>query len=277
MKTWLITGANRGLGLAIARAALDGGDQVVATARAPIQITEALPGREGALRAVKLDFTEPSTVGSAVDEAIRAFGRIDVLVNNAGYGQLGAFEEVGPEAVARQFATNVFGVFDVTRSVLPVMRRQRSGHIFTVSSIAGIEGGAGSSIYSATKHAVSGWSESLAQEVAPFGIHVTCLYPGRFRTDFLDGSSVRYGEAEIDDYKEASTQRKAALDADSHRQIGDPSKFAQVVVSLAAAKNPPIRLGTGSDAYAVFQGKAAALARSVEDWKDLVLSTDFAE
>lgn len=275
MKTWFITGASRGLGLEIARAALEAGDRVVATARSPSTISSALTGHDGRLRAITLDVTDPASVEGAVAQAAETFDGIDVLVNNAGYGQLGAFEEIGRDTLARQFATNVFGVFDVTRAILPIMRRQRSGHILTISSIAGIEGFEGSSVYCATKHAVSGWSEGLAKEVARFGIAVTCIYPGRFRTDFLDGSSVRHGEIEIDDYKESSAHHRAALDADNHRQVGDPVRFAEVILTLAASRNPPLWLGTGSDAYAVLTRKAEALRTNAEEWKALTLSTDF--
>jgi NAD(P)-dependent dehydrogenase (short-subunit alcohol dehydrogenase family) len=277
MKTWFITGANRGLGLEIARAALASGDRVIAAARQPQPIAAALGDHGSRLHALTLDVTDPGSILAAVDEAKRLAGVIDVLVNNAGYGQLGAFEEVSPDRVARQFATNVFGVFDVTRAILPVMRAQRRGHILTVSSIAGIDGYAGSSVYCATKHAVSGWSEGLAREVAPFGIRVTCLYPGRFRTDFLDRSSVRYGESVIDDYAASSAERTAALDADNHRQIGDPVKFAAAVLTLVGSEQPPIWFAAGSDAYATFIGKARVLQQNAEAWKALTLSTDFAD
>jgi NAD(P)-dependent dehydrogenase (short-subunit alcohol dehydrogenase family) len=275
MKTWFITGANRGLGLEIARAALEAGDTVVATARDPQQIDKALEGFADRLQTIPLDVTDRAAVDRAVNSAKERFGRIDVLVNNAGYGQLGAFEEIAPETVSQQFATNVFGVFDVTRAVLPIMRAQRSGHVITISSIAGMQGFEGSSIYCATKHAVSGWSEGLAREVAPFGIKVTCVYPGRFRTDFLDGSSVRYGDFAIEDYAAASARRRQTLDADNHQQIGDPRKFAAAMLALGKADNPPVWLATGSDALAVFGNKSAALTENLEHWKDLVLSTDF--
>jgi len=275
MRTWFITGANRGLGLEITRAALEAGDNVVATARQPRQIDDALAGHSERLHAIPLDVTDRNSVDAAVNAAKARFGRIDVLVNNAGYGQLGAFEEIAPETVSRQFATNVFGVFDVTRAVLPIMRAQRSGHVITISSIAGMQGFEGSSIYCATKHAVSGWSEGLAQEVAPFGIKVTCVYPGRFRTDFLDGSSVRYGDFSIEDYAAASARHREALEADNHQQIGDPQKFAAAMLVLVGTEEPPAWLATGSDAYTIFANKSAALAGNIEQWKGLTLSTDF--
>lgn len=275
MRNWFITGANRGLGMEVARAALEIGDTVIATTRNPRQIDAALADFGDRLHTITLDVTDPASVEAAVSEAKTRIGRIDVLVNNAGYGQLGAFEEIGRETLARQFATNVFGVFDVTRAVLPIMRAQRSGHVITISSIAGMEGFAGSSVYCSTKHAVSGWSEGLRREVQPFGIKVTCVYPGRFRTDFLDGSSVRYGEIEIEDYAASSGQRRRDLDADNHRQIGDPVRFGAAILALADSNEPPAWLATGSDAYAVFTGKAESLEENARDWKTLTLSTDF--
>lgn len=275
MKTWFITGANRGLGLEVARAALQSGDKVVATARNPKQIEQALEGFAETLYTVPLDVTDRNGVEEAVASAQAWSGRIDVLVNNAGYGQLGAFEEIAAETVSRQFATNVFGVFDVTRAVLPIMRAQRSGHVITISSIAGMQGFEGSSIYCATKHAVSGWSEGLSREVAPFGIKVTCVYPGRFRTDFLDGSSVRYGDRAIEDYAAASSRHRQAFDANNHQQIGDPRRFAEAMMALVGTEETPLWLPTGSDAYAVFANKSTALANNIEQWKELVLSTDF--
>lgn len=275
MKTWFITGANRGFGLEIARAALGAGDAVVATARNPQEIEAALSGFADRLLPLRLDVTDPKEIASAVEAAKTRFGRIDVLVNNAGYGQLGAFEEISGETVARQFATNVFGALDVTRAILPIMRAQRAGHVITISSIAGMEGFEGASIYCATKHAVSGWSEGLRHEVAPFGIKVTCVYPGRFRTDFLDGSSVRYGDFSIDDYAAASARHREALDADNHQQTGDPAKLAAALLTLVDAEKPPVWFGAGSDAYAIFTTKSRALAENAEEWKSLTVSADF--
>lgn len=275
MKTWFITGASRGLGLEIARAALGAGDNVVATARKPQEIEAALPGHADRLLPLRLDVTDPKSIAAAVEAAQSRFQRIDVLVNNAGYGQLGAFEEISGETVARQFATNVFGTFDVTRAILPVMRAQRAGHVISIASTAGVYGFEGASIYVATKHAVSGWSESLSREVAPFGIKVTCVYPGMFRTDFLDTSSVRFGDQTIADYAAFSAGHRQALDAGNHQQSGDPVKFAAVMLELVGAEEPPIWLATGTDAYEVFTGKSQALAENAERWKSLTLSTDF--
>ena len=274
MQTWFITGASRGFGLEIARAALAAGNKVIATARERQHMIDALQGNHDRLCALTLDVTQPSSVDAAVREAIERFDRIDVLVNNAGYGQLGVFEEVSRDQLARQFDTNVYGVFDVTRAVLPTMRRQRSGIIITISSIAGISGGAGSSIYCASKHAVSGWSEALAEELAPFGIKVTCVYPGRFRTDFLDRSSVRYGDIPIADYANVSATRIKSLDANNHLQAGDPQKFALAIVELASNDEPPVWLAGGSEGYRVFMAKADALRDNAESWKDVSISLD---
>lgn len=275
MKTWFITGASRGLGLEIARAALGAGDTVVATARKPQEIERALPGHADRLLPLRLDVTDIKTIAAAVEAANSRFNRIDILVNNAGYGQVGPFEEISGETVARQFATNVFGVFDVTRAILPIMRAQRAGRIISIASTAGVYGFEGASIYCSTKHAISGWSESLSREVAAFGIKVTAVYPGMFRTDFLDGSSVRFGDQTIDDYAAFSAGHRQALDADNHQQTGDPVKFAAVMLELVKTEEPPIWLAAGSDAYEVFTGKSKALAENAEQWKSLTLSTDF--
>lgn len=274
MQTWFITGASRGFGLEITRAALAAGNKVVATARDRQHIVDALQGDQDRLCALTLDVTQPASIEAAVREAVERFGRIDVLVNNAGYGQLGAFEEVSRDLLARQFDTNVFGVFDVTRAVLPIMRHRRSGHIITISSIAGMSGGAGSSVYCASKHAVSGWSEALADELAPFGIKVSCVYPGRFRTDFLDRSSVRYGDIPIADYAAFSAARMESLDANNHLQAGDPQKFALAMVDLASNEEPPVWLAGGSEGYRVFMTKADALRDNAERWKDVSTSLD---
>jgi NAD(P)-dependent dehydrogenase (short-subunit alcohol dehydrogenase family) len=274
MKTWLITGSNRGIGLEIARAALEAGDEVIAASRKPDHVKSSLRSYGERLHAIGLDVTSSSVEGALVEELAR-FDRVDVLVNNAGYGQLGAFEEITPHSVAQQFATNVFGVFAVTRAVLPLMRAARNGHIITISSIAGIEGFPGSSIYCATKHAVSGWSEALSNELAPLGINVTCVYPGRFRTDFLDASSVRHGDITLADYSTASLLRREALDNDNHRQLGDPIKLAAAIVEIVESQHPPIRFAAGSDAYACFLRVADRISISAEATKELSLGTDF--
>ncbi|MEX1827477.1 oxidoreductase [Luteibacter sp. CQ10] len=276
MKTWFITGASRGLGLEIARSALDAGDNVVATARKPEPLERLLDGHGDRIARVAMDVTSEASIDAAVTAALERFGRIDVLVNNAGFGQLGAFEELSTERIRAQFETNVFGVFNVTRAVLPIMRAQRSGHVLTISSTAGIIGFQGSSMYCATKFAVSGWSESLSQELAPFGIKATCVHPGPFRTDFLDSTSVFYGDLEIDDYREFSRARREALDKANHNQDGDPVKFGEAVVDLVAAANPPVRWVAGSNAFETVLGRADDLRDNALEWRELSTSTDIA-
>ncbi|MEW2549877.1 oxidoreductase [Streptomyces sp. NPDC047002] len=274
-KTWFVTGAGRGLGLQVARAALAAGDRVVAAARRPEQAADALAGNEDRVLPVALDVTGSESVAAAVRAAVDRFGGIDVLVNNAGYGQLGAFEELSEAAVERQFRTNVFGAFNVTRAVLPFMRAQRSGHVITVSSLTGVIGIDGSSVYCAAKFAVAGWSESLSRELAGFGIKATCVHPGMFRTDFLDASSVSHGDIEIDDYREVARARRQSLDASNHHQQGDPERFGPVVVALAAAADPPARFAAGTDAIDAFEQRAGELTGSVTEWRALSESTDF--
>ncbi|MGV6871803.1 SDR family NAD(P)-dependent oxidoreductase [Pseudochelatococcus sp. B33] len=288
MKTWFITGASRGLGLEIARAALEAGDRVVATARRPEQVeagfaeaglVEAgLAGQaDGRLLALRLDVTDQASIDAAVADASRRFGRIDVLVNNAGYGQLGAFEQQSVADIDRQFATNVFGVFAVTRAVLPLMRAQRSGLVFTVSSTGGLAGAEGGSIYCATKHALEGWSESLRIELAQFGIRTTLIEPGFFRTDFLDPSSVSYGDIAIPDYANYSAGVRAHLDRINHRQAGDPAKLGKAVVTLVASDDPPVRFAASADAYDILIARAETNRAEADRWRELSRSTAVTE
>ncbi len=273
-KVWFVTGATRGIGAEIVKAALAAGDRVVATGRDPGKIAAAFPDSGDALLPLSLDVTDHDQIGATVDTALAHFGRIDALVNNAGYGQLGLFEESAAGDAERQFATNVFGLFDMTRTVLPAMRRQRSGHIFNLSSIAGLRGGVGGSLYCASKFAVEGFSESLAQEVAPFGIHVTVVEPGFFRTDFLDDSSVRFGGHAINDYRELSSKVRDGYRDRNHRQAGDPAKLANVIVDLASRPTPPFRYAAGSDAADILAAKIERLTGELEATRPLSPLTD---
>lgn len=278
MKIWFITGASRGLGCEIARAALESGDQVVATARKPEQAEVELAGQAGGrLLTLKLDVTNQASIDAAVDAASKRFGRIDVLVNNAGYGQLGAFEQQSLADIDRQFATNVFGVFAVTRAVLPLMRAQRSGLVFTVSSTGGLAGAEGGSVYCATKHALEGWSESLRIELAQFGIKTTLIEPGFFRTDFLDPSSVFYGDIAISDYANYSAGVRDYLDQMNHQQAGDPAKLGKALVTLAASDDPPVRFAASSDAYDILIDRAERNRAEADQWRELSMSTAVAE
>ena len=273
-KIWFVTGASRGLGAALVRAALDAGDRVVATARRRDALVETFGPDSDSLLSVPLDVTRPDQVRAAVDAALARFGRIDVLVNNAGYGHLSMFEESSPEDVQTQFDTNVFGLMHVTRAVLPAMRARRSGRIFNIASVGGIVGGESGTLYCTSKFAVEGFTESLAAEVRRFGIHATVVEPGFFRTDFLDPTSVRHGSQPITDYAEASAALKAFYDGRSHNQAGDPAKLGQALVALAATPTPPVRWAAGTDAIGMVQGKIDSLQAELDAWRDLSASTD---
>ncbi len=274
MKTWFITGASRGFGARIAELALAQGDTVVATARNPRAVTERL-GDHPNLIAVALDVTDETQAKDAAQTAIDRFGRIDVLLNNAGFGLLGAVEEATAADVEAVYRTNVFGLLAVTRSVLPHMRAARSGRILNISSIGGYRGGPGFGVYSSTKFAVEGLSESLHAELAPLGIHVTVVEPGYFRTDFLDATSLSISADPIPDYAEtAGAVRNRAADL-NHAQPGDPDRLARVIVDFADAPNPPVRLPLGSDTVAAIEAKHAADAAILAEWRDVSVSTDF--
>ncbi len=271
---WFITGASRGIGAETVKAALAAGDKVVATGRNRAQLEAAFGGETAHLLPLALDVTRPEQAQAAVEAAVAHFGRIDVLVNNAGYGQLGLFEEVSAAAIERQYATNVFGLFHVTRAILPVMRRQRSGRVFNLSSMGGAIGFPYASIYCSTKFAVEGFSESLALDVADFGIRVTIVEPGFIRTDFLDDRSIRYGDETIDDYAAVSARLRDEYASYNHRQGGDPAKLAAALVTLAASAQPPMRYAAGSDAFERISGKLAGVRAELEHWQALSASVD---
>lgn len=273
-RTWFITGATRGLGLAIAQAALDAGDNVVVTGRRRDALIAIFGEDSDRVLSLALDVSDLNAAQPAVTAALGRFGRIDVLVNNAGYGDLSIFEESTPADVQAQYATNVFGLMQVTRAVLPSMRANRAGRIFNVSSIGGIVGGESGTLYCASKFAVEGFSESLAQEVARFGIQVTVVEPGFFRTDFLEPTSVKHGSVPIDDYAEASAALKTFYDGRSRNQAGDPAKLGQALVTLVNAPQQPTRWAAGSDGAKMVQMKIDSLQTELNAWKDLTLSTD---
>lgn len=270
-RTALVTGASAGIGEATVKRLLADGYTVYAAAR---RTDRLLPLAAAGARPVALDLTDDASLVAAVERIRIQTGRLDVLVNNAGYGNLGLFEETTDAEARAQYDTNVFGLYNVTRAVLPAMRRQRSGRIFNISSVGGLLGGEGGSLYCAAKFAVEGFSESIAREVAPFGIHVTIVEPGFFRTDFLDQTSVQYGSRQIEDYAELSAQMKAFWDARNHAQAGDPAKLGRVLVDLAERVTPPLRFAAGSDAVAMIGGKIASLQAELDAWKDLSVTTD---
>jgi NAD(P)-dependent dehydrogenase (short-subunit alcohol dehydrogenase family) len=274
MRVWFITGASRGFGALIAAEALAAGDAVVATARDPASVTAKL-GDHPHLLAARLDVTQEDQAHEAAQAALGRFGRIDVLVNNAGYGLLGAVEEAGGPEVERQFQTNVFGLLAVTRAVLPQMRRQRSGHVINVSSIGGYVSHAGWGVYCASKFAVEGITEALASELAPLGIHATVIEPGFFRTDFLDEQSMAKTRRQIADYAGSVGAVRERMAGANHAQPGDPAKLAKAMVALVGAKEPPVRLPLGSDTVAAIEAKNTAVAKELQAWRALALSTDF--
>jgi NAD(P)-dependent dehydrogenase (short-subunit alcohol dehydrogenase family) len=275
-KTWMITGAGRGIGAEIARAALANGDKVVATARKLGQLQDAFAGVDPErIALVELDVADEAQAAPAIAAAVERFGRIDVLVNNAAYGLLGRLEEVSSADIAQQFAVNVHGVMHMLRAVLPTMRRQRGGHIMNISSIAGITGFDGASVYCASKYAIEGLTASLALEVAPLGIKVTAVEPGFFRTEFLDPSSVRYGATAIDDYA-AHGSIEQAYGAYKGKQLGDPVKLAAAVIELAAMAAPPRQFLAGSDALAMAGAALDARRTEMAAFAALTVSTDHA-
>ena len=267
-KVWLITGAGRGMGVDIAKAALAAGNAVVATGRNTAVVSAAL-GMADDLLVVKLDVTNPADAEAAVAATVKRFGRIDVLVNNAGNFYAGFFEEIGPEDFRAQVETNFFGPVNVTRAILPVMRRQRSGLIVTVSSTAGISGQEFVSAYAASKFAVEGWMESLTPEVAPFGIRTMLVEPGFFRTDLLTDESTKYPEPSIDDYAEKTKQTVIAWKGMNGLQGGDPAKLAKVLIQLASQDEPPLRWAAGADAVGTFEKKAEDLISQSHAYREL--------
>ena len=266
-KVWLITGAGRGMGVDIAQAALAAGHAVVATGRNTEAVADAVGGSEDLL-VVELDITSIASVEAAVQTAIDRFGRIDVLVNNAGNFYAGFFEELTPEQIERQLATNLIGPMNVTRAVLPVMREQRLGTVVTITSTAGIVGQEFCSAYAASKFGLEGWMESLRFEVAPFGIRTTIVEPGFFRTTLLEKESTTYAELSIDDYAERTAQTRPAWEAMSGKQSGDPAKLAKALVTLID-DGPPLRWVAGADAVATVEQKANELLAQVDAYRDL--------
>jgi NAD(P)-dependent dehydrogenase (short-subunit alcohol dehydrogenase family) len=267
-KVWLVTGAGRGMGVDIAKAALAAGHAVVATGRNTDTVTAAL-GQDEDLLAVKLDVTDPADAEAAVQAAVERFGRIDVLVNNAGNFYAGFFEELSPQDFRAQVETTLFGPMHVTRAVLPVMRAQRSGLVVAISSTAGIVGQAFCTAYAAAKFGVEGWIESLAPEVAPFGIGTMLVEPGFFRTELLSPESTNYAQPWIDDYAERNAQTVAAWNAMNGQQAGDPAKLATALVQLASQDTPPLRWVAGADAIATVEQKAKDLLAQVDAYREL--------
>jgi len=275
-KVWLITGAGRGLGVDIAKAALAAGHAVVATGRDPAKVAAALGNHEDLL-AIKLDVTRPEDAQAAVEAAVANFGRIDVLVNNAGNFFAGFFEELSPQQVRNQIETLLFGPMNVARAVLPIMRKQRSGLLLTISSTAGIAGQMFCAAYAAAKFGIEGWMESLTPEIAPFGIRTMLVEPGFFRTELLSNDSTTYAEPAIDNYAERTREIVAAWKSMDGKQGGDPARLAAALVKLAALEEPPTRFAAGTDAVQTFEAKARALLAQAHAHEDLSASLAYDE
>jgi NAD(P)-dependent dehydrogenase (short-subunit alcohol dehydrogenase family) len=273
-RIWLVTGASRGIGARIAEAALAQGDAVVATSRSADSVTERL-GSSDALLPLALDVTDESQARHAVGAALERFGRIDVLVNNAGYGLLGAVEEATADEVRRLYETNVFGLLNVTRAVLPAMRARRAGHVINISSLGGVRSSAGFGVYCSTKFAVEGLTEALHAELAPLGIHATVVEPGYFRTEFLDTASLSVSPLVLEDYAESAGAVREAARRINLNQPGDPVRLAQAVMQLVASPTPPLRLPLGTDTLQSIADKHAFVEKETAAWRDLAASTDF--
>src|SRR2546428_583062 len=273
-RIWFIPGAGRGRVSDFAKAALAAGHTVVATGRDSNAVAKAV-GRSDNLLVLKLDVTTRADAGAAAQAAIDRFGRIDMLVNNAGNFFAGYFEELTPEQIERQLGTLLIGAMNVTRAVLPVMRKQRSGHIVSISSTAGIVGFAFCSAYAAAKFGLEGWMESLQQEVAPFGITTTIVNPGFFRTELLEPASVTYAEPSIEDYVDRTAEQLKWWQAQSGQQGGDPAKLARALVAIASEEPPPRRFIGGADAIGLAEQKIADLQAQIAAYRDLSTSLAF--
>jgi NAD(P)-dependent dehydrogenase (short-subunit alcohol dehydrogenase family) len=267
-KTWLITGAGRGMGVEFTKAALTAGHNVVASGRKPGAVAKAV-GEANDLLVVKLDVASRQDAEAAAAAAVDRFGRIDVLVNNAASFEAGFFEELTPEQIERQLAVSLIGPMNVTRAVLPVMRKQRSGHVVTISSLAGLAGFAYNTAYAASKFGVDGWMECLAAEVEPFGIHATVVNPGFFRTELLSKESTNYAPASIPDYAERNAAMRDLYEGTHGKQPGDPAKLAQALLTIAEQEKPPFRFIAGADAIAQAEAKLAERQQQIDAYRDL--------
>lgn len=274
-KTWLITGCSTGFGRLLAEAALNRGDQVVATARDPAKLSDLAKAFPKTARAVALDVTKAGDAEKAVASAMEAFGRLDVLINNAGFGFIGAIEEATPDEYRPMFETNVFGLIETTRAALPALRKTGAGgRIVNMSSGAGIKGLQGSGHYNATKFAVEGISEALAQEVAPFGIAVIIVEPGPFRTDFL-GRSISAAKRQMPEYAATAGVFRAYRANNDGKQPGDPDKAIAVMLKAIDSDKPPLHLPLGARAYELARAKIAEFTRDIDAWEKVAKATDY--
>jgi len=267
-KVWLITGAGRGMGIEIAKAALTAGHKVVATGRNTDKVAKAL-GKADDLLIVKLDVTKLSDAEAAVKAAVERFGTIDVIVNNAANFYAGFFEELSPQQIEQQLATSLIGPMNVTRAVLPVMRKQRSGHIISISSSGGLISFEFCAAYSAAKFGLEGWMQALQAEVAPFGIKTTVVNPGFFRTELLTDESTNYADHPIEDYNERRAQQMQFWKGANGQQSGDPAKLAKALIKVADEKQPPLRFIAGADAIETAEHVVAILQEQINAYREL--------
>lgn len=270
---WLITGSSRGIGRALSEAVLDAGHRLIATARDPVQLADLTERYGEAVRVAALDVTDPSAAQAAVRLATESFGGLDVLVNNAGYGNVNSVEDTDLDEFRRQLETNLFGTIIVTKAAIPIMREQRRGHIIQFSSVGGRIGAPGRAAYSTAKWGVEGFSEVLAQEMALIGVKVTVIEPGGFRTDFAGSSTfLKNGRSEYDEVVGAAARMQRAYNG---RQPGDPARAAKVILKVAATDRPPLRLPLGSDAIEAIEQADRTKLEELRRWRELSLSTDF--
>ncbi len=275
-RVWFITGASTGFGRLLAEEVLKRGEHVVATARDLTKIQDLAQQYPQTARAFALDVTSASAISSVTEQAIAAFGQVDVLVNNAGYGVNGAIEEVSDDEFEHMFQTNIYGLVRTTRALLPHMRERRSGYILNLSSIGGLIGSAGWGFYNTTKFAVEGFSEALAAEMKPLGVHVTIIEPGPFRTDFL-GRSGKLAEKELPDYKETAGKARDYLRNNSGKQAGDPQKAVEAMIAVVDSPEPPVHLILGKSALKRFREKLVNWGTEMDRWEEVTAGADFPE
>jgi NAD(P)-dependent dehydrogenase (short-subunit alcohol dehydrogenase family) len=275
-KVWFVTGASKGLGLSLVKKLLQNGYCVAATSRNSQSLIDEIGQVSETFLPLEVNLTDNNDVKTALEKSIAHFGKIDVIVNNAGYGQVGTLEELTDEEVRANFEVNVFGALNVIRSVMPYLRKQKSGIIFNISSAGGFFGSfAGWGVYCSTKFAMAGFTEALAEEAKGFGIHATVVYPGYFRTDFLTKGSVKTPVHSIEEYEVARQSEKLHLDSINGNQPNDPDKAADVLIAISKEENPPVHLLLGKDAYDLLQTKTNIISKDAEQWKEHSLSTAF--
>jgi len=275
-KVWFVSGASKGLGLTLIKKLLLNDYLVVATSRSIEGLIQEIGDANDQFLPLAVDLVNDNDVKNAFEKCIAYFGRIDVIVNNAGYGQTGTLEELTDTESRKNFDVNVFGTLNVVRNAMPYLRGQRSGHIFNVSSVGGLFAGfPGWGVYCATKFAVAGFTEALAEEVKAFNIHVTVVYPGYFRTGFLTKGSVMTPNSPIAVYEAARESEKSHLDDISGNQPNDPEKAAEVLIAISKVENPPVHLLLGADAYGILNNKIETITKDAEKWKSYTLSTAY--